>query len=70
MSMTYDEAQSYTTIIYDKYIRVGKENVCMPHGIKLFEVCKDNDEFYKWHDPNDPDNKRKLNQKRLVKILV
>ena len=51
------EAQARVTVIYDKYIRVGNENVCMPHGIKLFEVCKENKEFYKWYDPNDPDNK-------------
>ena len=62
-------AQAYVTVIYDKYIRVGNENVCMPHGIILEEVCKENDEFYKWHDPNDPDNKKELNPQEIGKNI-
>lgn len=63
------EAQARVTVIYDKYIRVGNENVCMPHGIGLREVCKENEDFYKWYDPNDPDNKKELNPQEIGKNI-
>ena len=66
MNILTTEEKSYATIIYDKYIRVGNENVCMPHGIQLFEVCKESDEFYKWHDPN---NENKLSQLEIGKNI-
>ena len=59
------EGQSYATIIYDKYIRVGNENICMPHINELREICLENSDFYKWHDPTDPYNKKNLIQKKI-----